>query len=107
MDDMGRDEAKTTVMQKGGTAVDDRDMSRMGKKQELRVRSEDPPIPWRTTLADRHSATSNSSALSPSLLYFSPRGNARSWQISKCTRLKRQKSMGWATVGRWAPSILP
>lgn len=37
MDDIGRDEAKTGVIQRGGTAVDEREMMRMGKKQELRV----------------------------------------------------------------------
>lgn len=37
MDDIGRDESKAAVMQKGGTAVDEREMIRMGKKQELRV----------------------------------------------------------------------
>lgn len=35
MEELGRD--KSAAMQKGGTAVDDREMSRMGKKQELRV----------------------------------------------------------------------
>ena len=35
LDEMGHD--KTDVMQKGGTVVDEREMSRMGKKQELRV----------------------------------------------------------------------
>ena len=35
LDEMGHD--KTAVMQKGGTVVDEREMSRMGKKQELRV----------------------------------------------------------------------
>lgn len=38
MDDIGRDEAKAAVLQKGGTVVDEREMSRMGKKQELKVR---------------------------------------------------------------------
>lgn len=37
MDDLGRDETKAAVIQKGGTAVDEREMIRMGKKQELRV----------------------------------------------------------------------
>lgn len=37
IDDMGRDDSKAAVIQKGGTAIDEREMSRMGKKQELRV----------------------------------------------------------------------
>lgn len=36
-DDISRDEGKTAVVQKGGTLVDEREMTRMGKKQELRV----------------------------------------------------------------------
>lgn len=35
--DDGPDDGGKAVLQKGGTAVDEREMMRMGKKQELRV----------------------------------------------------------------------
>lgn len=64
MDDIGRDEAKTAVLQKGGTVVDEREMSRMGKKQELKVC--DAMISFRSVFADdRDSATSSSSVGTP------------------------------------------